>query len=101
MFFLLLEGETQIARMPQRAGTASFSHKIIPSWIPSSGFLTESLLVNSLWRLKPPNWRGDEFFFSFACMLLFSSAELEINLYAFVIGSATTHPDTLWDEMNR
>lgn len=102
MCFLLLEGVTQMALMPHTAGRALFLHRITPSWLSSSGLLTISFLMISLWRLTPPNWRVVEFlFFSFAEKLWLSSTGHGTRLYAFLIGSATRHPDILCDEMNR
>ena len=64
MCFLLLEGVTHMALMPQIAGTASFSQTIGPLGVPSnaSRLLTEGALwMTSLWKLTVPNWSLFEF----------------------------------------
>ena len=106
MRFLLLEGVTQIALMPQRAGTASSSQTTAPLWFP---FITlkESAAVTffmaSLCKMTSPNWRvveiGLEFFL--AAHLDVSTTEPVRTLNASFIGSATRQPATLWEETNR
>ena len=62
--FLLLEGVTHMALIPQIAGTASFSQTTGPLGLPSntSQLLTEgALLMTSLWKLTVPNWSVFEF----------------------------------------
>lgn len=105
MCFLLLAGETQMALMPQTAGTASFSQNNAPFFSSNTEVLqTEgALLTTSLWKLISPKW-------SLVGLVLSSfvlapsdlpPTEVENTLNAFLIGSATRQPTTLWDVMNR
>jgi len=106
MRFLLLEGVTQIALMPQRAGTASSSQTTAPLWFPFNT-LREStavtFLMASLCKMTSPNWRVVEFGLEFflAAHLGLLSTEHVRTLNASSIGSATRQPATLWEETNR
>lgn len=91
--------------MPQTAGTASFSQKIAPFFSSNNKVLLAevALLTTSLWKLISPKWSTVGLLLS--SFLLAPSdvppTEVENTLNAFLIGSATTQPTTLWDEMNR
>jgi hypothetical protein len=106
MCFLLLDGVTQIALMPQTAGTVS-SQMIAPLRIPSetSELLTEQVLfLISLLKLISPNWRVVELCLATSLAVVPSDppfSELEQTLNAFFIGSACKHPTILWEEINR
>lgn len=65
MFFLLLAGVTQIARIPQTAGTASSSHRITPFRFISNalGLFVGFFKMASLWKVMFPNCRVVEFGF--------------------------------------
>ena len=107
MCFLLLEGVTQIALMPQTAGTASSSQMIAPLRLPSetSELLTERVLfLISLLKLISPNWRVVELGLPTSLVVVPSDppfGEPEQTLNACFIGSASKHPTILWEEINR
>lgn len=90
MPFLLLEGETQIALIPQTAGLASSSHTIAPLSNLSSD--ARHLFDTSLCNTMFPNWmevEGEEELSFFNCL---SSSGGAMSLNASLIGSATKHP---------
>ena len=105
MCFLLLEGVTQIALMPQTAGTPSFSQMIAPLRLPSktSELLTERVLfLTSLLKLISPNWREVELCLATSLAEVPSDPPFnEQTLNACFIGSASRQPTILWEEINR
>lgn len=107
MCFLLLELVIQMALIPQTAGTGSFSQMTDPFRFPSntSGHWRQgALLCTSLLSLISPNWRVFECCLGASFVVLPldpSSTERERSLNASFIGSASRHPTTLWEEINR
>lgn len=102
MCFLLLEGVTQIALIPQTAGIASSSQMIAPLWFPaniSRQLTVETFFVASLRKMISPNWRVVEFDLELfvAAPLDLPSTEHERALNAAFIGSAIKQPATLWE----
>lgn len=105
MPFLLFEGVTHMALMPQTAGTASFSHIIVPLCFSSTAFeerTEEALLITSLCKLISPNWRVAECDLHFFRILpsVLSPPKHDKSLNPSLIGSATRQPATLCEEIN-
>jgi len=102
MPFLLLEGVTQMALMPQAAAVGSLSQKIAPS-IFSESLTLATFLWTSLWKITFPNWRVVERVVTplFFALWTDPTTEPDTILNAFSIGSATRHPTTLLRDINR